>query len=110
MALLEVKNVSYSYDKNSKAVKDVSFCVEKGEFLAIIGHNGSGKSTLAKLLNGLLKPSNGEVVVDENFATTVPGVYAAGDCVAGIKQVAKAVSDGMTAAMSAMQYLRKKRG
>ncbi len=64
MSLLEVKNVSYSYDKNTKALKNVSFCVEKGEFLAIIGHNGSGKSTLAKLLNGLLKPTSGEVVVD----------------------------------------------
>lgn len=64
MALLEVKNVSYSYDKATKALKGVSFAVEKGEFLAIIGHNGSGKSTLAKLLNGLLKPTGGEVVVE----------------------------------------------
>lgn len=64
MALLEVKNVSYSYDRNTKALKGVSFCVEKGEFVAIVGHNGSGKSTLAKLLNGLLKPTGGEVVVD----------------------------------------------
>ena len=64
MSLLEVKNVSYSYDKTTKALKGVSFCVEEGEFLAIVGHNGSGKSTLAKLLNGLLKPTGGEVIVD----------------------------------------------
>ncbi|MBQ9485672.1 MAG: energy-coupling factor transporter ATPase [Clostridia bacterium] len=64
MSLLEVKNVFYSYDKETKALKGVSFSVEKGEFLAIIGHNGSGKSTLAKLLNCLLKPSSGEVIVD----------------------------------------------
>ena len=64
MSLLEVKNVSFSYDKFSKALKGVSFSLEEGEFLAIIGHNGSGKSTLAKLLNGLLTPTDGEVVVD----------------------------------------------
>ena len=64
MPLLEVKNVSYSYDKTTKALKGVSFCVEEGEFVAVIGHNGSGKSTLAKLLNGLLTPASGEVLVD----------------------------------------------
>lgn len=64
MAVLEVKNVTYSYDKDSRALKGVSFSVEKGEFVAIIGHNGSGKSTLAKLLNGLLSPTSGEVIVD----------------------------------------------
>lgn len=64
MALLSVKNVSYSYDKRSKALKGVSFNVEKGEYVAVIGHNGSGKSTLAKLLNGLLEPTSGEVVVN----------------------------------------------
>ena len=64
MPILEVKNVSFSYGQNEKALKGVSFSVEKGEFVAIIGHNGSGKSTLAKLLNGLLKPTGGEVIVD----------------------------------------------
>ena len=64
MSLLEVKDVSYSYDKMTKALKGVSFNVEEGEFLAIVGHNGSGKSTLAKLLNGLLKPTSGEITVD----------------------------------------------
>ncbi len=64
MPILEVKNVSFSYGQKEKALKGVSFSVEKGEFLAIVGHNGSGKSTLAKLLNGLLKPTGGEVVVD----------------------------------------------
>ncbi len=64
MALLQAKNVSFSYDKYHKAVNGVSLSVEEGEFIAIIGHNGSGKSTLAKLFNGLVKPDDGEVLVD----------------------------------------------
>ncbi len=63
MALLELKNVSFSYDKRTRAVKNVSFEVEKGEYVAVIGHNGSGKSTLAKLFNGLLLPTKGELSV-----------------------------------------------
>jgi energy-coupling factor transport system ATP-binding protein len=45
------------------AVKDISFSIQKGEFVAILGHNGSGKSTLAKLINGLLLPEKGGVTV-----------------------------------------------
>ena len=64
MPLLKVENVSYSYDKKNKALKNVSFSAEKGEHIAVIGHNGSGKSTLAKLLNGLILPESGTVSVD----------------------------------------------
>ncbi len=64
MSLLKVENVSFSYDKRINAVKNMSLAVEKGEYIAIIGHNGSGKSTLAKLMNGLVKPDVGEVIVD----------------------------------------------
>ncbi len=64
MALLEVQNVSYSYEKNKPVLKNVSFRVEEGEHVAVIGHNGSGKSTLAKLLNALLIPASGTVTVD----------------------------------------------
>lgn len=64
MSLIEVKNVGFSYDNKSKAVNDMSFSVEKGEYVAIIGHNGSGKSTLAKLLNGLLVPTEGDISVN----------------------------------------------
>ena len=64
---IEVKNVSFSYDEENhpekKAVDNVSFDVRKGEMLAVVGHNGSGKSTLAKLLNGLLQPTEGDVLV-----------------------------------------------
>lgn len=64
MALLEVKNASYSYNGKTFAVKNLSFSAEKGEYIAIVGHNGSGKSTFARLLNGLLQPNSGEIVVD----------------------------------------------
>ena len=64
MSLIELKNASYSYDKKRLVVKDVSLSVNQGEYIAIIGHNGSGKSTLAKILNGLLLPDQGELVVE----------------------------------------------
>ena len=65
---IEVKNISHTYSaglpQESMALKDVSFTVEDGAFLGIIGHTGSGKSTLLQHLNGLLKPSSGEIIVD----------------------------------------------
>jgi len=64
VALLEAKNVSFSYDKVNKVISNVSLSVERGEYIAVIGRNGSGKSTLAKLFNGLLKPDDGEILVD----------------------------------------------
>ncbi len=64
MPLIELKNVSFSYDKKIDVIKNVSLSVEEGEYVAIIGHNGSGKSTLAKLLNALVLPDEGSVIVD----------------------------------------------
>lgn len=64
MSLIELDNVSFSYDKKTNVVKNVSLKIEKGEYCAFIGHNGSGKSTLAKLLNALVVPDEGKVVVD----------------------------------------------
>jgi energy-coupling factor transport system ATP-binding protein len=62
--MIEIKNLGFSYQEDDVALSDVSFNVEKGEWLTILGHNGSGKSTLSKLLVGLLKPSTGSVKVD----------------------------------------------
>ena len=64
MSYLSLKNVSFSYDKKSNVIKNVSLDISKGEYVAIIGHNGSGKSTLAKLFNALIIPDSGEVIVD----------------------------------------------
>lgn len=55
----------YQPDDVRYALKDVSFSIERGEWIAIIGHNGSGKSTLAKTINGLLLPESGNVTVGE---------------------------------------------
>ncbi len=66
--ILQVKNLNYTYSIGTpfehQALQDVSFCVEKGEFIGIIGHTGSGKSTLMQQLNGLLKPTSGQVLLD----------------------------------------------
>ena len=64
--IIELKNVSYYYDDNvtDVALEDISLSIKRGSFTVILGHNGSGKSTLAKLLNALIKPTGGEVLVN----------------------------------------------
>ena len=67
MNLLEVKNISKTYGNGEtavKALKNVSFCVEKGEFLAIVGESGSGKSTLLNMIGALDVPTSGKVIID----------------------------------------------
>ena len=76
---LEVKHVTHTYSAGTPfehvALEDVSFCLQRGEFVGVIGHTGSGKSTLMQHLNGLLKPESGEILLDgksiwEDKATT----------------------------------------
>lgn len=64
MALVEVKNISFKYPNGYLAVDDVSFCIEAGENIAIIGQNGAGKTTTVKMLNGLIKPCEGDVFIN----------------------------------------------
>ena len=64
MALLEVKNIKKDFGK-TKVLKDVSFSLEKGQVLAIIGSSGSGKTTLLRCLNFLETPDAGEIIVDD---------------------------------------------
>ena len=76
MSILKVENLSKIYgdgDNQVKALDDVSFNIEKGEFVAIIGPSGSGKSTLLHLLGGVDKPTSGKVYMDEQ------DVYAQND-------------------------------
>ncbi len=62
--MIEFKNVSASYDGELAILHDVSFAVPDGDFVAFVGTNGAGKSTTMRLVNGLLKPSAGEVLID----------------------------------------------
>ncbi len=67
-SILELKNLGFVYGQGTpfekRAVDDVSLCIEKGEFIGVIGHTGSGKSTLVQMLNGLIKPTTGQVLLD----------------------------------------------
>ena len=75
---IEVKNLTYIYDPgtpNEKiALQDVSLTIHKGEFIGIIGHTGSGKSTLIQHLNGLVKPTRGQVLCDGEDIFEEPNV------------------------------------
>lgn len=66
--VLELKNLSYVYGIGTPfektAVNNLSLSIEKGEFIGIMGHTGSGKSTLVQMLNGLMKPTSGQVLLD----------------------------------------------
>ncbi|WP_340002665.1 energy-coupling factor ABC transporter ATP-binding protein [Oceanobacillus sp. FSL K6-0127] len=63
--IIEFRNVSFRYgDEGPWVLKNCSFEIYENEWVAIIGHNGSGKSTIAKLLNGLLFPQEGEIIID----------------------------------------------
>ncbi len=68
MSIIKLENVSFTYNKNTssaqKALDNVSLTVENGIITGLIGHTGSGKSTLVQLLNGLIKPDEGKVLLD----------------------------------------------
>ena len=62
MKLIEIKDISFSYDNKKDVLKHLSFDIEEGKYISLIGHNGSGKSTIAKLLIGLLSPREGQII------------------------------------------------
>ena len=70
---IQVKNLNYTYSKDLpnqiKALDDVSFGIEKNSILGVAGHTGSGKSTLLQMLNGLLRPDDGEILIGEDCIT-----------------------------------------
>lgn len=61
---LSINNVSFAYANSVKALKDVSFNANSGELIALIGRNGAGKTTITKIINGLLRPTEGSVAID----------------------------------------------
>ena len=71
--VISFHNVSFSYTPDDKgvrnAVENVTFSVQEGEWIAIVGHNGSGKSTMAKLMSGLLLPGQGEIRILKDVLT-----------------------------------------
>ncbi len=69
--MIEFKNVNAAYDSETPVLHDVSFTINDGEFVAFIGTNGAGKSTTMRLINGLLQPTSGEVLVDGVSTTAV---------------------------------------
>ena len=64
--LLELKNVNFEYSKNKKVLKDVSFKINKGEMVSIVGRNGAGKSTISRLVCGFYHPTSGEILFEGN--------------------------------------------
>ncbi len=69
MSVLRFAHVFASYEEGKDVLKDVSFSIEEGEFVSIIGHNGSGKSTLAKLAAGLMELEKGEIYIYDELLT-----------------------------------------
>ncbi len=67
MQFIDVENITFRYDEEDtstvQVLNNLSLSVQKGEFVALLGHNGSGKSTLAKMFNGILQPDSGKVTV-----------------------------------------------
>jgi energy-coupling factor transport system ATP-binding protein len=64
MSYIEIRDLDFSYNGKKKVLESINLQVEKGEWIACLGHNGSGKSTLAKALVGLLEPELGEIEID----------------------------------------------
>jgi len=71
--MLEIRNLSKVYDDGTRALNNVSFTVEDGEFLVIIGLSGSGKSTLLRCINRLIEPTSGQILLDGVDITAASG-------------------------------------
>ena len=71
--LLQVEGLTKSYDGSSKALEDVSFSMNRGEFVSLIGSSGAGKSTLLRCINRLIDPTCGSVVFDGRETSSARG-------------------------------------
>ncbi|MFW6318565.1 MAG: energy-coupling factor transporter ATPase [Bacillota bacterium] len=64
MNIIEIKNLTFGYQRKNPVLKNINLSIKKGEWITILGHNGSGKSTLSKLIIGLLKAQEGTITID----------------------------------------------
>ena len=71
--MLKIENLSKTYPNGTQALNDVSFEVEEGEFLAVIGLSGSGKSTLLRCINRLIEPTSGKIIWNDVDITAASG-------------------------------------
>ncbi len=71
--MLQIDGVSKIYKGGDKALEDVSFSVGQGEFISVIGKSGAGKTTLFRMLNGMLKPTTGSIIIDNQDFTKLKG-------------------------------------
>jgi energy-coupling factor transporter ATP-binding protein EcfA2 len=71
-SVIKIENLSYKYEKGSLALKNINIDIKKGEFVGIIGQNGAGKSTLLKNITGLLRPTEGRILVNGRDTINVP--------------------------------------
>ena len=62
--IIEIKDLSFEYEAGLNTINHISFDINKGDYVAILGHNGSGKSTIAKLLIGLLEKKSGSIIIN----------------------------------------------
>jgi iron complex transport system ATP-binding protein len=70
--LYTIRNVSFIYPESNWELKKISFSIHPGEVAGIIGPNGSGKSTIIKLMSGIINPTRGKILLQENFISSMP--------------------------------------
>lgn len=63
--MIKIENLSYKYNKKDLILDDINLQINNGEIMSIIGKNGCGKSTLLKLIAGIMKPSSGNILIDD---------------------------------------------
>lgn len=71
MSILELKNISYTYDKKKYVLKDVNYSFEKGKIYAIVGKSGAGKTTLLSILSSLAAPTEGQILLEEKDVSDI---------------------------------------
>ena len=71
--MLQIDSVSKLYKGGDKALDNISFSVEQGEFISVIGKSGAGKTTLFRLLNGMIKPTAGRIIINNQDFTKLKG-------------------------------------